>query len=160
MSDEREDQPTPEEREEAASLAAALEGKVPGGKTPEDALAAAGLLRHARTAETSALAPERLERLAARVQPAVDARRPRRRWWLWLTPAALVPAAAMMTVLVSTKSAPPVRPALPDPPLALIEAQGRAVRGGATLAALDAQMRDYRTAFYAALAGREEGGGR
>ena len=161
MSDEHEDQPTPEEMAEATALAAALEGRASGGTAPEDALATAGVLRHARTAGASALTPARLEQLAARVRPAVDRRRPRRRWWLWLTPAALVPAAAMAVVFVSTRSAvPPLPTALPDPPVALIEAQGRAARGGSTLAALDAQMRDYRAAFYAALAGREEGGGR
>jgi hypothetical protein len=46
---------------------------------------------------------------------------------------------------------------LPPPSLALLEEQARAARGQEGLDALDRQMRDYRSTFYATLARREGG---
>ena len=160
------DEPTAEELAEAEALARALEpgaAAVPGGgrPAPEDALATAALLRHARQVG-AAPAPVAAQAAAAR---ALESRRRAPRW-RWLIPAFALPVAAVVT-LVSTvtlrssrvgsgASAPPVP--LPAPAITLLEAQARAARGRADLAALDQQMRAYRDALYGALATREGGG--
>jgi len=161
--------PTAQERAEAEELARALEPGAPTGTpgtpaaaAPEDALAAAALLRQARRAQAPEAAARERDRLAAagaRALPVTAARAPRRRRWLW--PALVAPAfavAAAMLLFVQARG-PARRVALrgltlpPAPPVALLQAQARAVRGRADLAALDRQMRDYRAAYYAALAG-------
>jgi hypothetical protein len=156
---ETEPEPTPEERAAAEALARALEPARPGeappeAPAPEEALGAAALLRHGRALG----APERLAAAAARVLPAVDARRPRRRRWPWLVSTLLVPAAAallLFAVPTLRRAAPGAgaRP-LPAPPAPLLEAQARAARGQHDLAALEREMRAYRAAFYDALATR------
>jgi hypothetical protein len=156
-------EPSAEERAEAEALARALQAGAPAAAPPpEDALAAAALLRHARRAQDPgepARDGARLAAAEARALAAVDKRRPRRR--RWLLPALLVPASAaaalIVAVMPATRSrlAPvassPVEPVIPKPPTTLLEAQAKAARAGGDLSALDRQMRDYRRAYYAAL---------
>jgi len=147
---------------EDALAAAALLRHARPAPPPEDALAAAALLRHARGAQDpgeAARAGARIVAAEARALAAVDKRRPRAR--RWLLPALLVPATAaaalIVTVMPASRSylAPaaraPVEPVIPKPPATLLEAQAKAARGGGDLSALDRQMRDYRRAYYAAL---------
>jgi hypothetical protein len=156
-------EPSAEERADAEALARALQAVAPASAPPpEDALAAAALLRHARRAQDPGEAGQAGARIAAaeaRALAAVDRRRPRPR--RWLLPALLVPATAaaalIVTVVPATRShlAPagrsPVESVIPKPPTTLLEAQAKAARGGGDLSALDRQMRDYRRAYYAAL---------
>jgi hypothetical protein len=165
---ELEPEPTAEERAEAEALARALEAGAPDALQPDDALATAALLRHARRAQDpgdGARAETRIAAAAARVLPAIDRRRPRRR--RWLLPALLVPAGAAALLVVSATLTTRTRlqfisasvtleaavPRAIPPPVALLEAQARAARGGADLSALDRQMRDYRQAYYSAAGG-------
>jgi hypothetical protein len=159
--------PTAEEQAEAEALARALEppgapGDAPERPAPEDALATAALLRHARaTASESARAPATA---AARAVAALAARRPPRARRLVRT--VLLSAGAMAMVLVlylvmrtTTERTARLGPAtLPAPTVELLRTQARAARGGEDLGALDRDMRAYRAAFYAALATREGGG--
>jgi len=154
-------EPSADERAEAEALARTLEAGAPAA-APEDALAAAALLRHARRAQEPdepARAGARIAAAEARGMAAVDKRRPRRR--RWLLPALLVPATAAAVLVVTVMPArrsylspvasAPAEPVVPKPPATLLEAQAKAARGGGDLAALDRQMRDYRRAYYAAL---------
>lgn len=156
-------EPSAEERAEAAALARALEPEARGAApAPDDALAAAALLRHTQRAQApgeSARTEARLAAAGARGLSAVDRRRPRRRWWL--LPALLVPAAAAAMVVMTTV-APRHRlslavsvsaPVIPAPPVTLLEAQAQAAHAGADLSVLDRKMRAYRMAYYAAVAG-------
>jgi len=171
------DLPTAEELAEAEALARALEPPASGqtaappasgGGTPApaDALATAALLRYARdTARGEAPGRARVAAAADRVRPGLDARldaRPRRRRWLMsaalAAPAAAAIALAYLTVRSTDERAAAPPPSLPAPTVGLLERQARAARGREGLAALDAQMREYRAAFYAELAAR--GGGR
>jgi hypothetical protein len=145
---------TAEERAEAEALARALERGGAGAMGPEDAASAAALLRAAARPE---LEPARLEAAAARGRAALAARRRPRR--LWLLPVLLAPAAAAAALFLVASSqrsaglasrAP--RAPLPVPSAELLEAQARAARGRPDLTALDAEMRDFRAAYYAALA--------
>ena len=163
--DDSEAPPTAAEIAEAEALARALEGGAPAseGAAPREALEAAALLRHARRAgapETAADDRARIAAAAARALPAVDglataaSRRLRRRRWLY--PALLAPAAAAAFALVAFPLQRAGRtPRLRAPPVTLLEAQARAAREGADLGALERQMRGYRAAYYAALAGGE-----
>jgi hypothetical protein len=158
--DSDEPEPTAEERVEAEALARALEASGPAdGAAPADALAAAALLRRAARDPAASAADDRarIAAAASRALPGVDARRPRRR--RWLVPALAVPALAAFVLVVSRAQRTADRPAAPppSPSVALLEAQARAARGegdSASIAALEQQMRDYRNAYYAALAGR------
>ena len=149
---EREDdelEATEAERAEAEALARALERGAARDAGPEDAVAPAALLRAAARPAPDAA---RLEAAAARGRAALGARRPSRLRWLF--PIVLAPSAAAAAValfFVSSARHAPVPP-LPQPSAALLEAQARAARGRPDLTALDAQMRDYRAAYYAALA--------
>ncbi len=155
-------EPSAEERAQADALARALEPEARGATpAPEDALAAAALLRHARRAQApdeSAHAGARIAAAGARVLPAVDRRRPRRRW-LW--PSLLVPAAAAALIVTTTLTArhrvdvatSVADRVIPAPSLTLLEAQAQAAHAGADLSALDRQMREYRRAYYAAVGG-------
>ena len=160
MSDE-EREPSAEEIAEAEALARALE-KDPTARAPEDALAAAALLRRAhdaRSDERRAGEAQRLAAGAARAFGALDARRPRRRW-RWLVPALVVPAAAAVVLFAAVRrTTAPAAPAVPAPPVALLEAQAQAAAGRADLAALDRDMRVYRQTLYAALAARSSSRG-
>ena len=152
-------EPSAEERAEAEALARALEPGAPAAaRPPEDALATAALLRHARRARDPgepARAGSRIAAAEVRALAAVDRRRPRRR--RWLLPALLVPAAAAALIVAimpakrSFWSSVAREPVIPKPPATLLEAQAKAARGGGDLSALDRQMRDYRRAYYAAL---------
>jgi hypothetical protein len=161
---EMEPEPSAEERAEAEALARALEPDATGSTSaPDEALAAAALLRHARRMQApdeSARTEARLAAAGARALSAVDQRRPRRGWWL--LPALLVPAAAAAALVVMTALTPGHRgsvaistgaPMIPAPPVTLLAAQAQAAHAGADLAALDRQMRAYRMAYYAAVAG-------
>lgn len=164
---ELEPEATAEERAQAEALARALEPGPARATAPDDALATAALLRHARRAQDpgeAARGDVRVAAAAARVLPAVDRRRrwPRR----WLLPALLVPVSAAALVLTSTvatrsrlhpaamseNAGAPAGRRVP-PPVALLEAQAQAAHSGADLSALDQQMRDYRRAYYAAVGG-------
>ena len=161
-----EPEPTAEERAEAEALARALEPGAAGGTPPpDDALATAALLRHARRAQDPgdpARAGARIAAAEARVLPAVDRLRPLRR--RWVLPALLVPAgaAAALMLTVGTQqhralvAGLPSEAMVPKPPVALLEAQAKAAHAGGDLSALDRQMRDYRRAYYAALGGGGE----
>jgi hypothetical protein len=128
------DEPTPEERREAEALARALEGR-PAEGVPADALAAAALLRYARS--EGRLDPARAAAVGRRLQPGL------RRWW-WL---AVVPVAAAAAIVLVARA--PLR--LPPAPKELLVTQAAAARGGAAeLEALDRQMREYRRALFAA----------
>jgi hypothetical protein len=159
-SDGSDDEPTAEELAEAEALARALDpgaaaAASPGGRpAPEDALATAALLRHARQAGAAPV-PAGARVTAAR---ALERRRPP--GWRWVVSVFVLPAAAAATItlfvtfgLRSYRQSG--RAALPAPAITLLEAQARAARGKADLAALDRQMRAYRTALYGALATRE-----
>jgi hypothetical protein len=161
MSDD-EQLPTAEELAEAEALAHALEGDASHGVTgPEEVLAAAALLRRARDGQSSERQATESRRVAAGVESALaalDARRPTRPRRRWLAPALLVPAAAAVLLVTIRRGTGPGAPPLPAPPLALIEAQGRAASGGADLAVLDRQMRAYRETIYVALGARSSPG--
>jgi hypothetical protein len=155
-------EPSAEERAEAEALARALEPEARGATpVPDDALAAAALLRHARRAQAadeSAHTGARIAAAGARVLPAVDRRRPRRRW-LWT--ALLVPAATAALIVTTTMTArhrvdvaiSVADRVVPAPSLTLLEAQAQAAHAGADLSVLDRQMREYRRAYYAAVGG-------
>jgi hypothetical protein len=141
---------TAAERAEAEALARALERDGAKDAGPEDAVSAAALLRAAAAPGPDA----RIDRAGSRARAAVDARRPRRRWLLL---ALLAPAAAAAAVALLFRSSPEYSARLssrgmPAPSAALLEAQARAARGRPDLAALDAEMRGFRAAYYAALA--------
>jgi hypothetical protein len=163
MSDE-EPLPTTKELAEAEALARALEGGAPAGVAgPEDALAAAALLRRARDGESSERQATEDRRIAdgvVRALTAIAARRsvrPRRRW---LAPLLLVPAAAAAVVLATARrETGPSAPPLPAPPLALLETQARAASGRADLSVLDREMRTYRESVYATLGAPSSTGG-
>ncbi|HJZ84064.1 MAG TPA: hypothetical protein VKN99_02795 [Polyangia bacterium] len=151
-----EKEPTPQELAEAAALARALEeGRAGGGPpAPEDALAAAALVRL-----------RGLDRARAQVvlDRVVAARRQarRRRAWMILAPLGALAAAAVLALGLTAplrRHAPAaLRSAtLPRPSTALIEAQLQAAHGQP--APLDAEMRSYRRALYGALASRYGGG--
>jgi hypothetical protein len=160
------DAPTADELAEAEALARALDPAVPaapGGRpAPEDALATAALLRHARQLGAAA-APAHAGAAAAR---ALAARGGTRRWWQWrwrwqwMVPTFAVPAVALVVLISNVRGVRSSRPAtpLPAPAFTLLEAQAQAARGHTDLAALDQQMREYRSALYGALATREGGG--
>jgi hypothetical protein len=138
---------TAEERAEAEALARALERGGAKDAGPADAVAASAMLRAAARPAPDAAA---LEVAAARGRAALAGRRPRRRRWLLPVLAPTLAAAAVVLVARLTLQGPPHR--LPEPSTALLEAQARAARGRADLTALDAQMGEYRAAYYAALA--------
>jgi hypothetical protein len=153
---------TPEEQAQAEALAQALEGQ---GVGPDPEFEIAALLRQARGAET----PD----VRAQVLPTLAARRPRR--WPWLVAGLAVPATAVVLMIATTtmrmeSSAPrgvpasatpagvmargavgarvPERPA-PPPTAAVLQVQAKAARGDRqALAALESEMRGYRSDFY------------
>ena len=122
-------------------------------------------MRHARRVEApaGADAQARIAAAASRALPAVDARRRRRKWLIpGLAAPGLAVAAALFLVLAKTPPGARHAPLPPSPSVALLQAQARAARAGADadLAALDRQMRAYRTAYFAALTqgrGKEAG---
>jgi hypothetical protein len=148
--------PTAEEQAQAEALAQALEQ---GASPPLPAelaepLETAALLRQSAGAPLPA-------RVLAEVLPALPARRPRRRRWLW--PALAIPATAALLVVAAASvtwrnprmaatSATPtaaVPVSAPRPPLPLLQAQAEAAHGDSkALATLDAEMRRYRATFY------------
>jgi hypothetical protein len=143
-----------EERAAAEALARDLEGGRPPSGAPAETLAAAALLRAAARPGLDAAG---LDRAAARARSALETRRtaaPRKARPRWLLAALLAPAAAAAAALLfvgpSARLEPPRTFPLPSP--ALLEAQARATRGRPDLTTLDAEMRDYRAAYYAALA--------
>jgi hypothetical protein len=146
-----EDEPTAEELEEAARLASALErGHAPEG-APDDALAAAGLLRYAK--DGGALEPERSRQI---FEDAISrARPPRARSRLRFTLFGLLglaAAGAASVVFVLRAQAPEPDTVLPTPPRALLEAQLAAASGPtASLDALSAETGEYRGKMYAKL---------
>jgi hypothetical protein len=154
------------ERREAEALARALEAPgQPGGAAPADAVEVAGVLRRGRAPRL--LAPDREAAVAARLEPALAARRARRRRrvGLWVASALAVPAAAAAALVLSpvalrAPAAPALAAAPPPPPPDLLRAQAAAAREGArALAALDEQMRHYRRDFLDGLE-RSRGGRR
>jgi hypothetical protein len=147
--DDDELEATAAERAEAEALARALERGGPKDAGPADAVAAAALLRAAARPAPDAAA---LAAAGARGRAALAERRPARRRWLLLAPT-FAAAAALVLVTRLLLQPPPRR--LPEPSTALLEAQARAARGRADLTALDAQMSEFRAAYYAALT--EEG---
>ena len=170
------EEPTEEELREAAALAAALEpdaaarteGVGAGGDAPHapgDALETAALLRQARA--PLAVPPAHEPIAAARVGPALDARRSRgrRRARLWIATSLVAPAAAAAWLLFATtlnRHATSPAASLPPAPTAdLLAAQAEATRGGgqasAALTALDSKMRAYRRQYHEGL--RRRGGG-
>src|SRR4051812_38507147 len=147
--DDDELEATPQERAQAEALAHALERGAARDAGPVDAVAPAALLR---AAARPTIDPARLETAAARGRAALGARRRSR--LRWLLPALLAPsaAAAVALFLVASPARRAPSPPLPLPSPALLQAQARAARGRPDLSALDAQMHDYRAAYYAALA--------
>jgi hypothetical protein len=164
-----------EEQAQAAALAQALDK---GPATPASAELGEALETAALLAQSSHASMPEPGRVLDAVLPALQARRPRRRWWLW--PAIAVPAAATMlflgtaTMMMSRSSprmaayvearptttpspepvAVAVAPTLPRAPLPLLRAQAELARGNrSALATLDAEMRRYRTNFYASREG-------
>ena len=144
------EEPTAEELEEAERLARALERGHAPGAAPEDALAAAALLRFAK--DGGALEEERGQRIledalaGARPPPA----RPRLRFTL-LGLLGLAAAGAASVVLVQRGQTAEGEASLPAPPRELLEAQLAAANGPSSLAALDDETARYRGAVYAKL---------
>jgi hypothetical protein len=147
-----EDEPTPEELEEAERLARALErGNAPGG-VPEDALATAALLRYAK--DGGALDPHRgraiFEDAVKNARPIRAAKR-RIRFTLFGLLGLAAAGAASIALVVRTQSPEPSA-SLPAPPRALLEAQLAAASGGpANLDALAVRTAEYRGRVYASL---------
>lgn len=135
----------PREEQEAAALAAALSGGSPRG-APPDALEAAALVRHGGAELSEARSQAILDDLLASVRP----RRRQARWLWWLAP-----IAATVAVVLALPGVPEPTP-LPSPGLALLEAQGAALRA-ADQASLQAGMGAYRRDVHAALRGRYGG---
>lgn len=144
--------PTPEEIREAEALARALEGDESSSDAPEDALQAAALLRSGELSEQRSQAV--FERVVAgsdleKSEPADRLR--------WLIPVGGLVAAAVVGLLLllpGTLSSP-VSTSLPPPGAALLQAQGRAARGGVEgLVALKGEMQGYRKNMYLALSER------
>jgi hypothetical protein len=146
------DEATPEELEEAARLARALErGHAPAG-APEDALATAGLLRFAK--DGGALDGDESRRI---LDTALASARPRRtaiqrRRFTFLGLLGLAAAGTASFVFVVKNRAPEPEAALPAPPRALLEAQVAAASGPtASLDALALETAQYRGAVFAKL---------
>ena len=145
------DEPTAEELEEAARLARALErGHAPEG-APNDALAAAALLRYAK--DGGALDPDRsreiLQDALSRAKP--PRARPRLRYTL-LGLLGLAAAGAASFVFVLRQQPPEGDTVLPAPPRALLEAQLAAASGPtASLDTLATATGEYRGRVYAKL---------
>ena len=151
------DEGTAEEQAAADALALAVGGEGGSTNVPTDALETAALLRYSR--DGGALPTERRQALLdeilaeARWPSTHGAPGPTRRWWASLLAGGTAAAAVALLLLML----PPVGgapSALPPPPVALLRAQGEAVRGSAD--ALEVEMRSYRHDLYAALS-REYG---
>jgi hypothetical protein len=146
------DDPTPEELEEAERLARALErGNAPGG-VPEDALATAALLRFAK--DGGALDPDRsraiFEEAVRNARPLRAAKR-RIRFTLFGLLGLAAAGAASIVLVVRTESPEPGA-SLPAPPRALLEAQVAAASGApGNLEALALRTAEYRGRVYAQL---------
>lgn len=155
----RDDDATAAERREAEALARALEGQPDGAGEGADALEAAAMLRHG----DGELSAERGEAILQGLLGELDARPAREAgtaggwggWLRWLLPLGAAAAAGVVALFVL--GGPPSATELPRPGLALLEAQGAALRGGGArdLARdLDREMAAYRTQVYGALEGR------
>jgi hypothetical protein len=127
-------EPTPEELSAAEALAR--------GEGPEDTLAVAALLRHAK----ASLDPARSQAIRDAL-PAPPAKRRR-----FVLPTAIVASAAAITAIL-TITRGEHRTALPRPGLPLLAAQAEAAqKGGAEV--LSRQMQGYRSSVLATLARR------
>jgi hypothetical protein len=148
------DEPTPEELEEAERLAAALEGS---GRehAPEDALASAAFLRQAGGHyHLDAAARDRLvEEALAEARPPGRSETPP--WWerLGFRIGIVVGAVAATAALLLLLRAAPAPTALPEPPPALLRAQASALAGHGP-EELGREMDAYRGQVYAALSER------
>ena len=147
-----EDEPTPEELEEAERLARALErGNAPGG-VPEDALATAALLRFAK--DGGALDPDRSRAIfedAVKNARPLRAAKKRIRFTLFGLLGVAAAGAASVVLVVRSQSAEPAA-SLPAPPRALLEAQVAAASGApGNLDALALETAQYRGRVYASL---------
>ena len=143
--------PTPEEAREAEALARALEGDGSSADTPQDALQAASLLRDGELSE------ERSRAVFERIVADSDLEKKKPAGMRWLIPVGGLAAAAVVGLLLllpGTLSSPEST-ALPRPGAALLQAQGRADRGGVKgLVALKGEMQSYRKNMYSALSER------
>src|SRR4051794_1100688 len=94
------DEPTPEELREAAALAEALEGRPADSAKPE-ALAAAGLLRYARS--EGQLDPLKAGAMSAALRSEWAGRKQKRRFGLWLWVCAPLAGAAVMVMVLALR---------------------------------------------------------
>lgn len=170
----RDEDVSAEEAREAEALARALGGEPAGAAgPPRDAVEAAAMLRHADGELSDARQEAILAELLGELDDAGGARAPRVQrpplaaedrpfwgdfdlvsWLRWLVPAGAA-AALGAVALLSLRSAPDATE-LPRPGLALLEAQGAALRG-AGAGELDREMAGYRSQIYGALEGRYGG---
>jgi hypothetical protein len=148
------EEPTEAELREAEALARALDRGRGDPEMPEDALGTAAFLRFAK--DGGALDPDQARAILA--DALARARPPRARpAWRWRIFGVLGLAAAGAAALLIVARAPigDAADTLPAPPRALLEAQIDAAGGRvASLDALAAETRDYRTTVYGALRDR------
>lgn len=154
--DDPDSEPTPEELREAASLAAALDGVAAAGsgEPPDDALAAAALVREGHGG--GQLGDERRDAVLERVLVAEARARPRRVLRFVLPSLALAAAAALALVVLRPGARSVAPTELPDPAGSVLRAQLDVARGGDP-SRLDEEMRAYRREVYAALRRRYGG---
>jgi hypothetical protein len=144
-----EEEPTPEELEEAAALARALDRGQSHGRVPEDALTAAHLLRYAK--DGGALGPVRSEAILADVLERARPPAPSRARRFTLAGLLALGAAAGAALYLAPR-APVTAARLPEPPMTLLSAQADAARARASgVTALSAEMGSYRARVYATL---------
>ena len=149
------DDPTPEEKQQAAELARALDSNERYGGVSEELLETAALLKHTRPSvdldpvKKAAILEQLLER---------DVQKPEPSWWAaiasrWATGAALASAVAVLALVVVVKRSGEMLPTeLPPPSHGLLAAQLAAVSGSAS--SLETEMAHYRGEVYGALSRR------
>lgn len=144
------------ELREAEALARALERGSASDGLPDDALAAAALIRYSQ--DGGALAKAREDALLEDVLAAADRirrREPRRApAWRWLFGALGVAAVTTLLLLVARAPQPPAPTALPTPGPRLLELHVARLEDAAAEPRFDSQMRAYRGEVYAALEAR------
>lgn len=136
------------EQREAAALGDALAGSADAQAAPPDALEAAALVRHGGGELSEARSEAILQGLLGTVR---SPRREQAPWLRWLIPVGA--AAAIAAVAIVALPGAPAPTELPRPGLALLEAQGAALRD-ATAGPLEREMGLYRDELHAALRGR------
>lgn len=153
-----EDDPTPEELEEARALAEALDGNTANAtEPPRDALEAAALLRYAQESELDSERESAILRgLGEPAEGAGSALSLSRRRWRLVVPAAAIMAAAAAAAVAILWRTPGSE--LPPPHLGLLRAQAEVIGAqDQSFAELQAQNDRYRERWLVSMRDHYEG---